>query len=204
MSTIKNISGLNTFKKDKIESKDLYIRFLTRNIDLDTHSYEVRGIISLELKRIGFIEMYKYNFAQALDDGYYWGDLIDDSQEHLETLEPLIDDKSAEYSEEFLEILDKYGLWPESLFLLDRIILKKEYRGNKLSKSIFDLIQIYNNIPLVMVPFPLQHSNMPIDHKRVGIKGKKADHKKDKKSLEKYYESLGFIKVGTSDTYVFI
>lgn len=188
---------------------DVIVKFNVEPIGNNDHYNEIRAHIFLSDEdcirtKIGFAELVQFNFSNALNENHGWISLIDEVDDDILALfEPLVATQK-EFTDEFIDILVDELEDPKSVIAIQRLFIKKEYRGRRLLKHILRAIRKFNYCPIALSPVPLQHATGDSNKKLMGCEGKKKETKRDFKKLINYYEKNGFKRVGKSKTWVLI
>lgn len=189
--------------------EDVVVKFNVEAISTNDHHTEIRAHIFLSddciRTKIGFAELVQFNFANARDEGYGWLNLIDEIDDDIMDLfDPLVA-TNREFTDKFEDMcVDKLEEEPKSIIAIQKIFIKKEYRGKRLLKHILKAIRKFNYCPIALSPVPLQHACGDSNKELMGFEGNKEEAKRDFKRLSNYYEKNGFKRVGKSETWVLI
>lgn len=190
-------------------ANEVFIKFKVEPIGADDYHTEIYAHIFIydedgERKKVGFAELVQINFANAINDRYGWNNLIDEVNDDIFRLfEPLVTTNS-EFVDEFEDMLADKLEEPKSMIAIQRLFIKKEYRGKRLLKHILKAIRKFNYCPIALSPVPLQHASGDSNRELMGYEGNKEEAKRDYKKLSNYYRKNGFKRVGKSKTWVLI
>lgn len=188
---------------------DVVVKFNVEPIGTDDHYTEIRAHILLSDEnctrtKIGFAELVQVNLTNALEEDYGWFNLIDEvDDDFFSLLKPLVASEKS-FTEEFEDMLFDKLEDANSVIAIQRLFIKKEYRGKRLLKQILKTIRKFNYCPIALSPVPLQHATGDSNKELMGFQGKKKEAKRDFKKLCEYYEKNGFKRVGKSKTWVLI
>lgn len=188
---------------------DVIVKLNVEPIGNDDHHTEIRAHIFLYDEnfirtKIGFAELVQVNLKNALCENYGWLSLIDEVDDDIFSLfKPLVASNNT-FTHEFEDMLFDKLASANSVIAIQRLFIKKEYRGKRLLKHILKAIRKFNYCPIALSPVPLQHATGDSNKELMGFEGKKKEAKKDFKKLCEYYGRNGFKRVGKSKTWVLI
>lgn len=195
-----------------ITTDDLVVKFQVEPIGIEDHYTRVKAhffvsddnFFKTKIGKIGFAEMVQLNFSNALDEDYHWLSLIDEiNDDMLDLFKPIVATGNT-FTDEFSDFLDDKCLDANSVIAIERIFIKKEFRGKRLLGGILKAIRKFNYCPIILSPVPLQHATGESNKKLMGYEGKRKEAKKDFKKLSVYYESNGFKRISKSKTWVLV
>ncbi len=150
--------------------------------------------------KVGTALSYYFDVSNCINSNESIDDLFDLEGSFLEYYSLLYEEGfiKDEISEQMGDILNN------NLFLIQKVEVKSKYRGNKYGQAaVIRLIQQFaHGVGLVVLkPFPLQYENSRYESLSKASKFKSfvKDEKQAFSKIRKYWEGIGFQKIGDSE-----
>jgi len=153
---------------------------------------------------VGRAEYLYIDLASALDDGISVGSMLDLTAETIPYLDALFDDELSEFGPEAIQAFGD-DVWGTNLFVVNRLEILPECRGCRVAEVLIeDAVKIFGADAqlIVLQSFPLQLDSRFKENGASGwreglkLEAFMRDERRAKRSLESYYESLGFKRFG--------